>query len=283
VRSRSTNAPYERREEITMQVGWRNCPANIRNQVEQLTGGLGELLGANLLGVYLHGSLAMGSFAPGQSDIDVLIVTRDSMDEDTRRCVGALLLHLSGSPAPIEISFLRQSDMLPWRYPTPFDLHYSEMWRAHVARDLQTGAWPAWRAPQHGDPDLAAHITVTQQRGVCLYGAPISSVFPPVPRGDYIDSIMKDVDEGLSMINNNPVYAVLNACRTLAFLREGQVLSKDEGGVWALQHAPAALHGVITAALAAYRGTHAAPQLQPQALDDFAAMLQKLLHAESIP
>jgi hypothetical protein len=262
-----------------MHASWNNCPTDIKTQVERLVDGVRGLADDNLLGIYLHGSLALGCFSPGQSDVDVLVVTRDGMDEDTRRSMGALLLRLSGSPAPIEISFLREADVQPWRYPTPFDLHYSEMWRDKVALDLQTGRWPAWRAPQRGDPDLAAHVMVTRQRGVCLYGAPISSVFPSVPRGDYIDSIMKDVDEALSAIHRNPVYAVLNACRTLAFLRDGYILSKHEGGAWALQHLPPDLHGVVMAALAQRSGTCEAAW-QPAMLDMFAGAMRRLLRAE---
>lgn len=262
-----------------MQVGWNNCPASVKTQVEQLISRVRALLGDNLLGVYLHGSLAMGSFSLGQSDIDVLVITDNSMAEDTKRAIGALLLQLSDAPAPIEISFLQRSDMLPWRYPTPFALHYSEMWRDRVSYDLQTSEWPAWRAPQRGDPDLAAHITVTQQRGVVLHGAPIRDVFPVVPRGDYIDSIMKDVDEGLSAIQKNPVYAVLNACRTLAFLRDGCVLSKDEGGAWALQHAPAELHSVIMNALA-QRSDTCTHAWQTGELEAFAESMRTLLRME---
>ena len=264
-----------------MQVGWDDCPPRIKTQVEQLTEGTCSLLGDNVLGVYLHGSLAMGSFHVDQSDIDVLVVTHDAMAAATKCAVGALLLRLSDAPAPIEISFLQRSDMLPWRYPTPFDLHYSELWRDKVAYDLQTSGWPAWRAPQRGDPDLAAHITVTQQRGVCLRGAPINHVFPVVPRSDYIDSVMKDVDEGLSAIHENPIYSVLNACRTLAFLCEGCILSKDEGGAWALQHLPQDLHGIVTAALAQRHGTSEVTW-QPATLDTFAKAMLNLLRAEAV-
>jgi len=274
--------PHDRHaKETTMQAGWDNCPTSIKAQVDQLINGVRELLKDNLLGIYLHGSLALGCFSPGQSDIDVLVVTHHSMMEGTKRDIGTLLLRLSNAPAPIEISFLRQSDLRTWQYPTLFDLHYSEMWREHVARDLESGIWPAWRAPQHGDPDLAAHITVTRQRGICLLGAPISSVFPDVPRHDYIASVMKDVDEALSAIHENPVYAILNACRTLAFLYDGRVLSKDEGGAWALKHVPTELHEVIMLAIAQRSGTGEV-RWQHDMLDTFAIVMRRLLHVEAL-
>jgi streptomycin 3"-adenylyltransferase len=46
---------------------------------------------------------------------------------------------------------------------------------------------------------------------------------------------------------------VLNLCRALAYLREGAVLSKCQGGEWGLKNLPNAHQGVIQAALNAYQ------------------------------
>src|SRR3712207_2262445 len=103
------------------QYGWANAPAAIRLQVEQCADRLGRLLGANLVGIYLHGSLAMGCFNPRRSDIDLLVVTRRALRVETRRRAAELLLRCSLAPRPIEISLLRERDLRPWRYPTPYD------------------------------------------------------------------------------------------------------------------------------------------------------------------
>jgi len=44
----------------------------------------------------------------------------------------------------------------------------------------------------------------------------------------------------------------LNLARVLAYKEEGLVLSKAEGGEWALHHLPAQYKPLITSALAAY-------------------------------
>ena len=46
--------------------GWHNCPGAVRAQVDQLTSTLSNLLAEHLIGIYLHGSLAMGCFNPHQ-------------------------------------------------------------------------------------------------------------------------------------------------------------------------------------------------------------------------
>jgi len=44
-----------------------------------------ELLGGNLVGVYLHGSYAMGCFNPEKSDLDLLIVVKNEIPDDVKR------------------------------------------------------------------------------------------------------------------------------------------------------------------------------------------------------
>ena len=55
-----------------------------------------------------------------------------------------------------------------------------------------------------------------------------------------------------SEITENTTYLVLNLARVLAFKREGLVLSKAEGGQWALENIPSEYHGIVKAALAEY-------------------------------
>ena len=55
--------------------GWSDCPRPVRGQLLGFVSNLSEMLGNNLVGVYLHGSLAMGCFNPHASDIDVLVIT----------------------------------------------------------------------------------------------------------------------------------------------------------------------------------------------------------------
>lgn len=230
----------------------RATEALIQAQVERYVADVRAILGAELVGVYLHGSLAMGGFNPTQSDLDLLVVTRAPMSVVTKREIADHLLRVSCQPAPIEVSFLALTMLTPWRHPLLFDFHYSEMWRAAYMRDLEDGMWRAWNRRVQRDPDLAAHITVVRLRGMALYGPPAASVFPEVPETDYIAAIMSDVTEALDRIYADPVYAILNACRTLAFLQTHRVLSKEEGGWWALSRLPVELRPLVEMALVHY-------------------------------
>ncbi|MEJ7701527.1 MAG: nucleotidyltransferase domain-containing protein [Pyrinomonadaceae bacterium] len=134
-------------------------------QIESLTETFRIQIDENLIGIYLHGSLAFGCFNPLRSDIDLLVVTRCEITIETKRGIAEFLLENSRKPSPIEISFLQQKDLSTWRYPTPFDFHYSEDWREKFERDLADGEWKRWNDIQLFDEDLATHITVTNHRG----------------------------------------------------------------------------------------------------------------------
>ena len=261
---------------------WPDCPAEVREQVDELCAALSAALAEQLVGVYLHGSLAMGCFNPQRSDLDLLAITTDRMALATKRRIAEFLLACSLRPQPIEISFLAQAQLAPWRHPTPFDLHYSEAWRVRYTKDLEAGTWQRWNDSEQRDPDLAAHVTVAYQRGICLAGAPIAGVFPSVPDQDYRASITADIQDSLASIAANPVYTILNCCRTLAYIREGHVLSKEEGGRWGKQALPGEFHGLVATALEAYRSDAGDPGFDPGALDTFAAYMRRVLLEMSV-
>lgn len=257
------------------QYSWYTCPESIRTQINNLLATFKQMLDENLIGIYLHGSLAMGCFNLTRSDIDLLIIIQHGMTVETKRDIVQVLLACSLSPSPVEISFLVQQDIHPFQHPLPFDLHYSESWRERYTQVLANGTWRTWNDEEKRDPDLAVHITVTCARGICLHGKPILEVLPPVPPTFYAESIVGDFNDALAQYQHMPVYFTLNACRVLAYLLEGHIFSKDEGGTWSLQMLPTAMHGVITQALDIYRGNMADAPFEETALMRFAQYMQQ--------
>jgi predicted nucleotidyltransferase len=229
--------------------------AGIQDQLNALVLHLQEILKTNLIGIYLHGSLAMGCFNPQRSDIDLLVLTHWNLTPHIRSFVAQALLTLSGFLAPVELSVLKRADLHPWRHPCPYDFHFSESWRGDLERYLTDSAYH-WATPKSGDSDLAGHITVLRSRGKVLCGPPIEKVFPEIPRADFLASILGGVlspEFGVTSEKAPPVYMVLNVCRTLAYLKTGQVLSKAEGGEWARENIPSQHRAIVEVALAAYR------------------------------
>jgi predicted nucleotidyltransferase len=221
-------------------------------QAERLTTDLASILDDVLVGVYLHGSLALGCFNPQLSDVDIVAITRRGATKDERRRLGALMLRSSSAkerprrpPYPLELSILTEAQLRPWRYPTPFDFHYGESQRDRFAAGHFEPLWAE-------DRDLAAHITVLREAGVALHGPPSEDVFPPVPEQDYVDSLLHDL--AWSRERPRGLYAVLSASRIWATLAERRLHTKLSGGLWALEHAPREFHPLVTKAVAVYRG-----------------------------
>ncbi len=102
------------------------------------------------------------------------------------------------------------------------------------------------------DKDLAAHFTIINHRGRCLYGAPIKDVFADVVVEDYIDSIWNDIADAKEEIVDNPMYIILNLARVLAYIKDSLILSKKEGGEWALNNINKRYHCLIKDALREY-------------------------------
>ena len=160
----------------------------------------------------------------------------------------------------------------PFIYPTPFELHFSAMHLDWYRRDPDDYI----RKMRGTDRDLAAHFTVIRSRGRCLYGLPVGEVFGEVPEEDYLDAIRDDIAGAAEEIAGNTMYLTLNLARVLAFRTERKVLSKREGGEWALEHLPEEYHPLIRAALADY-GSDADVRYDPGAAGAYAAyMLERI-------
>lgn len=193
-----------------------------------------EILESNLTGIYLHGSAVMGCFQPGKSDLDLLIVVKEEVSDEAKRQFMDMVVELN-KQAPskgLELSIVKEEVCKPFVYPTPFELHFSI---AHLAW-YQNNPQEYVEKMKGTDNDLAAHFTITYHRGRVLYGKDIPEVFAPVPSADYLDSIWCDIENAPEEIAENPMYLTLNLCRVLAYVKEGLITSKQEGGEWGLEN-----------------------------------------------
>ncbi len=231
--------------DLSMDYDWKTCSSDIKDFIFNLQKGINEIINDDYVGFYIHGSLAMGGFNPNSSDIDILVVTNKPMKVKTKRILARFFLNYSNSPFPVEISFLNKEQLKDWQHPCPFDFHYSEFWRERYQYDLLRDTFNFLNEDINTDTDLAAHITITNHRGICVDGEPIDKVFPLVPRSDYIASIVGDFQECLENIEEAPVYCSLNLIRVFWYLKEGVISSKQEAGNWGLKTLPQGLRVTI--------------------------------------
>lgn len=204
----------------------------------------------NLVGIYLHGSAAMGCFNSKKSDLDLILIVKNDIPSAVKMEFMKKVIELNEeAPAKgIELSIVKKEFCNPFVYPTPFELHFSAMhlnWFKAQPEDYI-------EKMQGTDKDLAAHFTIINKCGVVLFGEKISEVFGKVRKNDYIDSIWLDIEDAREDIVTDSMYITLNLCRVLAYLQEDLILSKKSGGEWGLSTLPQEFHALIQEALQSY-------------------------------
>lgn len=192
-----------------------------------LVDGVTELLGDELVGVYLHGSLALGGFDPRRSDVDFLAVTeRELRVEDVERLD---VLHrdlgdlLDGSYLPREV--FRRFD--PARVMHP----HIESRGGRLFVD-------------HHGGETVIYRYVLRKCGVVLFGPPTPELIDPVDGEDLRWGVCDILTNWWAPMLARPperllkapyrAYAVVTMCRMRFTLECGDVVSKPEAAQWAL-------------------------------------------------
>lgn len=209
-------------------------------------------------------------------DIDLLVIINEMIDPKIKRELIDVLLGLSdnGPKKGFEMSVILKRNLEEFQYPTPFILHYSDIYKERYLNE------PDFICGDSADPDLAAHIVVTINRGICLFGKSINEVFEPIPEKYYIESIMNDIASAKECIVDNPVYFILNLCRVLCYLKEGAICSKKEGGEWGYMNPPSRHKNIIKSALEAYKDANNVSQWESKLLIDYANFVLDEINTE---
>lgn len=235
---------------------WPNCDKDIKQFVDKLLEYLKCELGSKLTGIYLHGSLAMGSYYRPKSDVDLIVVVDRKLNADLGEAVGIGVANIAaGRPTigNVELSVITAETAKRVAAPMPFEVHYSSGWHDKLLnREVDY-------SQTRTDPDLPSHLMYVTQRGVCLYGKPISEAFGLVEWDHFMEAVLDDLDWILAdeHILETPFYSVLNICRVFQLKSENRRLvhSKEEGGQWGLAHFPQEYRPLIQQALDVYRSS----------------------------
>ncbi|MGW7339955.1 aminoglycoside adenylyltransferase domain-containing protein [Streptomyces sp. NPDC054808] len=202
------------------------------NQLQEIVALASGVLGGDVIGAYLHGSAVLSDLRPA-SDVDVLVVSRRSMDERQRRALLCGLLGISGSRnkvRPVELIVVVQSEVQPWRYPPTCDFLYGEWLRA----EYEAGEVP-WPEPM---PDLALLITMVLAGDHPLTGLRPAQALGPVPHSDLVRASVAGIPDLLDNLDGDTRNVLLTFARIWTTLATGQIRSKDAAADWALAQLP---------------------------------------------
>jgi Domain of unknown function (DUF4111) len=210
-----------------------------------VAGRLQEVLGKDLRGAYLSGSVALGDYVPGQSDIDFFAVCQSSLEVEKKQTVAEIISGEAASCPTRGMEFVlysRGAVAKPSRTPRfEINLNAGPEISYHLSFD------PA-SEPSHW---FVLDICIAREHGLPLVGPPAREVFAPIPRPWVLDAL----EDSLGWHADHETllhYSVLNACRSWQYAEEGVMSSKDEAAAWALSHAEDPF--LVESALALRRG-----------------------------
>ena len=222
-------------------LGYKDLPMEILNQINSVVDIWKRHMGANLIGVYLHGSIALNAFNPDSGDIDLLVVVKDSIEISTKLEIARDIIAIDRKPRPLEMSAVKQTDAINWKTPGNCVFHYSDFWTDKYLERFSNPDMEVYVADhEFPDADVTSYIKLLKQCGIRLYVKEIEEVFADVSDEDFWSAISADVDEYDFHAYNARYFAsnVLILGRILSFKKEKRILSKYEGGLWMRKNVP---------------------------------------------
>jgi len=176
-------------------------------------------------GVVLHGSLRLGDYLPGSSDVDLLVVLGGRAPDVVAGVAAAQ------APCCVDVRVVEREVAAA---PTPSPPMAAYVRLDPRRRDVEVES-------SDGERDLVVELSVCRAHGRSLAGPPADELIGPVP-----DEWVLDVGDAQladwQAIGDDPAYAqltVLTACRVWRFAVERRHSSKTAAAEWALDRDPA--------------------------------------------
>ena len=211
----------------------------------------GGLAHAEILGLYLFGSVVGGGLRP-DSDLDLFVVTDRQLTAGEKARIVQRLLPISGRRTrpptwrPLEVTIVAQPEVRPWRYPPRMELQYGEWLRdAFLAGLIEPE--PA------GNPDLGVLITMVRQMGRALIGPAATGILDAVPRADLVRGMVDSLPSLVDDLADDTRNVLLTLARMWTTVATGEIRPKDDAADWALSRLPETYRPTLERARDLYR------------------------------
>jgi Domain of unknown function (DUF4111) len=258
-RSRRTRSPIQRHPVV---------PDEVAAFGKAVVASLRDVLGDDLVGSWFVGSIALGGYVAGESDIDVLAVSQHALPDPVKRSVAdAVIATTASCPARgLELTLYRHEVATSAPVDADFEVNVNGGPRMERAVQLDARDEPGFW--------YVLDRAIAHRSGVTITGPPAAEVFPDVPRAALLLAMTASMRWHREH-EKATLYSVLNASRSWRYAVDDVLGSKLEGAAWARERWPDA--SVIDAAVELRHGRPAV--LDGQEVDALLAHVEATLLA----
>jgi len=224
----------------------------IDRQLAAVLSVIGDVLGENVVAVYLYGSAVVGGLRPA-SDLDIFVVAARPTSHHERAALVEGLRPVSrrtSRPAgwrPVELTVAVQSDVRPVRSPPATDFQYGE-W---LATDFDAGRVDP---KEPGNPDLLVLLVQVRRSSRALRGPEAHAVIDEIPAAELDQALLASVDGLLDDLETDTANVLLTLARIWVTLTTGEFVAKDAAAKWAAARLGAGSRAALDHARAIYLG-----------------------------
>ena len=228
------------------------CSEALQGRIARYATGLIEILGGNLVGVYLYGSLARGCYHAGPSDVDTIVVTgRDCAESE----YPAILQVHKDVGAPVDPVFVTEEQLNADVFPTPIGFLVKPIEGHKIVH-----------VPE-GRGDFLLQRQDAYEAGVALAGPSPREMIRPVPWPLLAESLDYLFPHIITRFKN----PVLMLCRIAYAHTHHSLCCKRRAGEWAVEAFEERWRPMISAALAQYAEGVTGPAATSMELQEFEA------------
>ncbi len=250
----------------------------VNDMIRALQTGIQDVLGDDLIGLYLDGSLALGDF-DADSDIDFVAVVPEEIEADSPRFSALHAMHA-------RLSQMRT----PWAVQIEGSYFSARALRKHSDAliwhpNIERGAGEQLKMNDH-DATWDIHRQVLRTHGIVLAGPLPKSLIDPITP-EQLRSTMRSA--GLHWLDgflSNPKrintrgyqsYLTLSICRMRYTLATGQIVSKAAAAAWARMTLGEPWDDLIARAWISRSSSNAGDPVDPDQLRQSLLLIRKTL------
>lgn len=207
----------------------------IKNIVNDVSDKIEKLLGDNIVGIYLFGSLVLGDFDENFSDIDLMIVLKKGINKDEFEKIKDLQKYISekyprfGTDG-VEMIFVSTETIKNYLDKETF------LTAIAPGNPLETIVC---------EPEFLIYFYIVRNYGKTILGTPKEEVFPIISKNDFVNTSNKVALENIPRWKeackktlHEQFYSVITLCRALYIKENKTYPSKLEAENWAKNKYP---------------------------------------------